>query len=92
MLADSGFQGLQKQYSKIQLPYKKPHKSELSDEKKEFNKQLASKRIKIEHVFAHLKIFRIISEICRCKRVGFHHLVFKLICALYNMKLSLKPD
>jgi hypothetical protein len=27
MLADSGFQGIQKQCSKIKLPYKKPHKS-----------------------------------------------------------------
>lgn len=88
MLADSGFQGLQKRYGNIKLPYKKPPKGELAEELKQFNKELASERVKIEHVFARLKTFRIIGEICRCRRLGFLDRVWNVVCALYNFKIS----
>ena len=51
VLADSGYQGLQKQHPKTLLPHKQRRKSPLTAEQKEHNHTLASKRVSVEHVF-----------------------------------------
>src|SRR5438067_1681431 len=50
VLADSGYQGLQKLHGKAQTPQKKPRKSALSDEQKQSNRELARRRVVVEHV------------------------------------------
>ena len=52
VLADSGYQGLQKQHPKTLLPHKQRRKSPLTAEQKEHNHTLASKRVSVEHVFS----------------------------------------
>ncbi|NEQ85191.1 MAG: IS5/IS1182 family transposase, partial [Moorea sp. SIO2I5] len=49
----------------------------------------ASQRIMIEHVYRHLKIFRILSERYRNRRKRFG-LRFNLIAAIYNYELCCK--
>ena len=61
VLADSGYQGLQKQHPKTLLPHKQRRKSPLTAEQKEHNHTLASKRVSVEHVFSHLKKFKILG-------------------------------
>ena len=56
---------------------------------KQFNKELASIRIVIEHIYRCLKIFKIISERYRNRRSRFS-LRFNLIAGIYNYELSLK--
>ncbi|NEO43961.1 MAG: transposase family protein, partial [Moorea sp. SIO4A3] len=88
-LADQGYQGIVKIHQLSQTPHKKPPKSKLSPLQKEENRKLASKRIMIEHVYRHLKIFRILSERYRniIKRFC---LRFNLIAAIYNYELCCK--
>ena len=87
-LGDKGYQGIQKSHSLSQTPHKKPRKSKLSKEQKQQNRQLASFRIVIEHIYRNLKIFRILSERYRNRKKRFG-LRFNLIAAIYNYELCL---
>jgi transposase len=88
VLADSGYQGLSKLHAKGRTPQKKPRKAELSDEQKQSNRDLARRRVVVEHVIRSLKIFRILAERYRNRRQRFS-LRFNLIAGLYNYELSL---
>jgi hypothetical protein len=87
LLADSGYQGLSKLHEKSRTPHKKPRKGELTDEQKRSNRELASRRVIVEHVIRSLKIFRILAERYRNRRRRFS-LRFNLIAGLYNYELS----
>lgn len=88
VLADSGYQGLQELHAKSKTPRKKPRKSELTDEQKQSNRELARRRVVVEHVIRGLKIFRILAERYRNRRRRFS-LRFNLIAGLYNYALGL---
>ncbi len=85
-LADKGYQGIRKYHANSLIPKKKPRKSRLSQEDKRQNKQLAQRRITIEHINRKLKIFRILAEKYRNRRQRFG-LRFNLIAGLYNYEL-----
>lgn len=87
ILADLGFQGLQKVLPDLRLPHKKPKNGNLTDVQKAENQALSAKRVSIEHVFAEVKILRIVKEVCRCKKRGIRHQVFQIACALHNFRL-----
>jgi hypothetical protein len=65
ILADSGYQGLQKKHKNAILPHKRRRKTPLTAEEKDHNRALASKRYLIENVFAKLKRFKILSSVYR---------------------------
>jgi IS5 family transposase len=88
VLADSGYQGLDKLHAKSRTPRKKPRKGQLTDEQKRSNRELASRRVVVEHVIRDLKIFRILAERYRNRRQRFS-LRFNLIAGLYNYELGL---
>lgn len=90
-LADKGYQGIQKIHDKSKIPHKKTKKKKLSSEQKKDNRDLASVRIVIEHVYRSLKIFRILSERYRNRRTRFS-LRFNLIAGIYNYELSLSKN
>ena len=66
--------------------FKKPKGGELTDDQKQFNKELASERVVIEHIIRHLKIFRIVAEKYRNRRRFI--LCVNLIAGLYNYALN----
>ena len=88
MLADSGYQGLDKLHAQGRTPRRKPHKGQLTDEQKQGNRELASRRVVVEHVIRSLKIFRILAERYRNRRQRFS-LRFNLIAGLYDYELGL---
>lgn len=88
VLADRGYQGLAKLHGKSRTPHKKPRKSALSDEQRQSNRELARRRVVVEHVIRRLKIFRILAERYRNRRQRFS-LRFNLIAGLYNFELTL---
>ena len=88
VLADSGYQGLDKLHAKSRTPRKKPRNGHLTDEQKRNNRELASRRVVVEHVIRCLKIFRILAERYRNRRQRFP-LRFNLIAGLYNFELVL---
>lgn len=90
--ADRGYQGIQHQHSNSQTPIRKPAKKTnktLSAEQNAYNRELASKRMAIEHIIGKLKVFRILSERYRNRRRRFG-LRLNLIAALYNLDLDAK--
>ena len=87
VLADSGYQGLDKLHARSKTPRRKPRKGQLTGEQKQGNRELASRRVVVEHVIRSLKIFRILAERYRNRRQRFS-LRFKLIAGLYNYGLS----
>ena len=86
-LADTGYLGINKLHTNSQIPAKKSKLHPLTPEQKAANRELASKRIFVEHVIGKLKVFRILSERYRNRRKGFG-LRFNLIASLYNLELN----
>ncbi len=69
VFVDSGYQGIQNIHKNTFLPFKKSKYNQLTPIQKEYNKTLSKIRIKIEHVFAKLKSFKILSGLlptCTC--------------------------
>lgn len=85
-VVDSGFQGLQKQHAKTDMPKKRSKKKPLSKADKIKNREISSERVACENVIAMLKRFKIVADRYRNRRRRFG-LRFFLITALYNMEL-----
>lgn len=87
ILADSGYQGLQKIHKNTIIPIKKNKNKRLSKEDKVHNHDLSKIRIRIEHVFSWLKRFKILKLHYRNKAKRFC-LRFNLICGIFNLHLK----
>lgn len=93
-LADSGFQGVNHPFLKVVIPYKRVRgQGELSPEQRATNRVISQRRVVIEHVFAHLKKYKILSEPLRDKlltpdNIKPADIPFKTIAGLYNFHLS----
>lgn len=83
---DSGFQGLKIKDATIHIPKKKPRNGELTEEEKENNRLLASKRIVIEHINAGIKRCRIVKDVFRNMLANYEDVVMELACALHNFR------
>ena len=62
IIADTGYQGLQKLHKNTLIPFKRKRNQCLTQEQKQYNRQVSSKRILIENVIGRLKVFKIISD------------------------------
>lgn len=82
---DSGYQGLDKIHRRTELPYKASKNKALDGEEKEYNHGLSRLRVKVENVFAQLKVFRILSDRYRNKRKRYT-LKFNIIAGIVNLK------
>lgn len=82
---DSGYQGIQKIHSNSELPKKRSKKTPLTPAEKKRNSEISSGRVVVEHVFAFLKKFKIISQKYRNRRRRFG-LRFNLVCAIFNQE------
>lgn len=87
-LADSGYQGLQKEVLDIQIPIKATKKKPLTDEEKASNKELSSRRIKVEHAICKMKQNSILSDRYRRRR-GYYGVVTSIIIFLVNFQAGL---
>jgi hypothetical protein len=84
ILCDSGYQGIKNYHENAEHPIKKPKKGELTADEKQYNKELAERRIYIEHVNRRIKIFKICKETYRNKRNRMD-IRIGLVAALYNL-------
>ena len=87
VLADSGYQGLQKIHENTVLPFKRRRKCPLTAEQKAHNSALSSKRVVIEHTFAQLKKFKILGSVYRNFQKKLH-LRFNIIAGVYNLRFA----
>lgn len=88
ILADSGYQGLMKFYSQAKTPRKSSKLHLLTDEDKAYNRALSSRRIKVENVFAKVKVFKIFSTTYRNRKQRFG-LRMNLIAGIINFESQL---
>lgn len=70
------------------IPHKKPKNKPLTENQKAENKQLASKRVIVEHSFAGLKRFRILSDRLRLHRIDFYDDILGVCAGLWNFYLA----
>ena len=84
---DKGFIGIKELFPKSQVPHKSSKHHPLSKEQKQYNRQLATERIIIEHRNRECKIFRICKERYRGKHKHYEK-TWKLVSAIVNLKLS----
>lgn len=85
IIGDKGYQGIQKIHANSLIPFKKREQSPLSEIQKAFNSILSSIRVRIEHVNAYIKRFKIISSRFRNSRSRYKKKI-KLICGIYNFQ------
>lgn len=71
VLADTGYQGLQKIHSNTLMPKKRSKKNPLTQEDKKNNQQLSKDRVLNENVIGSLKRFKILSDRYRNRRKRF---------------------
>ena len=84
LLADTGYQGVDKLHHNSQTPHKKSKHHPLTPRQKQQNYALASRRIRVEHVLRILKRFRILSSTYRNRRKRFR-LRLNLLAAIANL-------
>jgi hypothetical protein len=84
-IADSGYEGLGNIHENSETSKKKPKNGELTKKEKEANKALSKIRVIVENVFGDIKIFRIMSDRYRNKRIRFN-LKFRIISGIVNLK------
>ncbi len=89
---DLGYLGIQKDFpDQISiLPYKKKKDRELSASQKEWNRSQSKIRIKVEHVIAQIKKFRI-SDVFRNKLCRYDG-TSEIVCGIVNFKIRWKDD
>jgi len=68
---DLGFQGLQKVLELVRLPHKKPRNGQLTDEQKLENLAFSRLRIRIEHIFASVKVCESLKKSAVAKSLGY---------------------
>lgn len=88
MLADSGYQGLDKILFRCLTPKKKSKLNPLTNHDKELNHLISNIRIAIEHVNGQLKVFRILSQRYRNRKPTFISRAL-FLCSLYNFCLNI---
>ena len=88
---DLGYLGIGKDFPKQTsvLPYKKKKGKELAIPQKEWNKIQSKIRIKVEHVIAQIKKFRINCDVFRNKLCRYD-VISEIVCGIVNFKIKWK--
>jgi len=87
---DSGYTGFGKIYTckAFELPYKKSKNTPLSDDKKQFNKELSSKRVVVEHCIGRMKRYHVLSNRLRMHDIDLYDKILGVCAGLWNFYLS----
>ena len=90
---DLGYLGIEKDFeNQISiLPYKKKKGKELTIIQKEWNKLQSKIRIKVEHVIAQIKKFRINNDTFRNKLCRYDA-ISDIVCGIVNYKIKWKEE
>jgi len=88
ILADTGFQGLQKEHPNVLMPKKKPRGGSLTDAEKAMNMLISSVRIKVEHAIGGIKRYRCVSDIYRNKN-GIDDRFMNVATGLWNLHIQM---
>jgi DDE superfamily endonuclease len=91
-VVDKGFDGIKTEYPDltVTIPKKKPKGKELTEQEKEENKKISSKRIVNEHALAQIKKYNCVSHIYRNKGNDKADRFMFIACGLSNYHLQYK--
>ena len=98
LLADLGYIGIERYFkiANLIMPIKKPRKSknnptpELTKEQKDFNKNMSSQRVVVEHVIGAIKRFKILTDVFRNNRENDEDLFIEIIAGVHNLEYKIK--
>ena len=92
-MTDKGYVGVDRYYPGVPvvLPFKRPCGGELSDEQREFNREVSRHRIVVEHTMAQLNRFTVLRQVFRGKRRGRHSKVTRVVAKVVNCRLAVTP-
>jgi hypothetical protein len=92
---DLGFQGFAQDYKcqEVHIPIKrkrvaKGQSNELEEEQKQYNKQQAKERVKVEHSIGGMKRYRILSNRLRIKTPSLIEMIIGVCAGLWNFILT----
>jgi hypothetical protein len=85
LFVDSGYQGIADIHQNADFPYKSRKNKPLDRCEKAYNTALSRLRVKVEHVFAQLKTFKILADRYRNKRRRYG-VKFNIIAGIVNLK------
>jgi hypothetical protein len=88
---DTGYQGFRPDGVATVQPIKKPKGRKLTEQEKEFNRQVSSFRVRVEHAIGSAKRMRIVKDECRLRANNFVGRVFKTCTALHNFRVKMNP-
>jgi hypothetical protein len=71
---------------KVFMPYKTPPHGELSDEKKQYNQQLARIRVRVEHAIGGMKRYFVLHYQNRFRKSGKLNEVLHICGGLWNFR------
>lgn len=91
LLQDLGFQGFSLPEVQTIMPFKKPRGGNLTPEQKVVNRQISSRRVRIEHVNSSVKRCRVIKDTLRLLKKGIRDLLIEICCALHNFRVNHTP-
>lgn len=87
ILADSGYQGIEKIHANSKIPHKNTKKNPLTKIQKQENKDLSKQRIPVEHINRRCKIFRITKEVYRGKHKNYSK-VWNIVSGIVNIRYA----
>ncbi len=93
LYVDSGYQGILEDFSikKLFISHKKAHKTKdnpkpnLSDEQREYNKELSKTRVLVEHAIGSIKVFNILNHQFRNKKHYLEDKAISIAPSLHNL-------
>jgi hypothetical protein len=87
--ADLGYLGIEAYHPNSFIPIKSSKNHELNEDEKEYNRELAKRRVVIEHINAKIKTFKSMAYSYRGHYCNRHSLRMLLICGLINYDRNL---
>jgi len=88
LYAHLAFKTLPAEHFTLILPHKKPTNKELTKIQKTQNRLISRIPVKIENHFAHLKVLRIIKDVCRNYKLNFRQEIIDTACRLHNFRIQ----
>ncbi|MEY8723187.1 transposase family protein [Bacteroides stercorirosoris] len=88
---DTDYQGYAPEKAKIIQPVKKKSGKKLTEEQKEFNREVSRIRVRVEYAIGSVRFMRIVKEECRLKANWFVKQFFTTYAALHNLRIKIKP-
>lgn len=87
---DTDYQGYAPEKAKIIQPVKKKSGKKLTEEQKEFNREVSRIRVRVEYAIGSVRFMRIVKEECRLKANWFveQFLLYMPLCIISELKSS----